>query len=147
MLPLLAMVSGLVVLPWAADLLIRAASNPAQAASVPGLDTGLTVVSLGTTLPVLARSIVAAWRGQSRLTVGSCLYSVLFTVGIVPAIHPIDISAGGWADRGAPGRLGAAAPADRAASFQSHHTFGRRTPATLYAVYTGTRAIPTLGSN
>ena len=60
---------------------------------------GLTLVALGTSLPELATSVVAASRGNSDISlgniVGSNIFNILFIVGGVAAIQPIqfDLSA------------------------------------------------------
>jgi cation:H+ antiporter len=57
---------------------------------------GLTVVAVGTSLPELATSLVAAGRGQSELAVGnvigSNLFNVLLVLGGAAAIRPIEVS-------------------------------------------------------
>jgi cation:H+ antiporter len=54
---------------------------------------GLTVVAVGTSLPELAASTVAAWRGQDDIAignvVGSNLFNILFILGATGAIAPI----------------------------------------------------------
>ncbi|MGL5718181.1 MAG: calcium/sodium antiporter [Paraclostridium sp.] len=54
---------------------------------------GLTIVSIGTSLPELVTSIVAARRGESDIAmgnvIGSNLFNVLFVLGISSFIHPI----------------------------------------------------------
>ncbi len=58
---------------------------------------GLTVVALGTSLPELATSVVAAWRGQEELSIGnvigSNIFNILFIAGGVALITPITFSA------------------------------------------------------
>jgi len=54
---------------------------------------GLTVVALGTSLPELVTSVVAAKKGQSDIAlgnaVGSCLFNFLFVLGVAGAISPM----------------------------------------------------------
>ena len=58
---------------------------------------GLTVVALGTSLPELVTSIVAARKGETGIAVGnavgSCLFNILFILGITGAIKPIAVEA------------------------------------------------------
>ena len=56
---------------------------------------GLTVVALGTSLPELVTSLVAAKKGAAGIAVGnavgSCLFNVLFILGITGAITPLRV--------------------------------------------------------
>jgi cation:H+ antiporter len=58
---------------------------------------GLTIVSVGTSLPELATSAVAAYRGNSDLAignvVGSNIFNLLFILGISGLIYPITYDA------------------------------------------------------
>jgi cation:H+ antiporter len=57
---------------------------------------GLTIVSVGTSLPELATSAVAAYRGNSDLAignvVGSNIFNILFILGVTGLIHPINFN-------------------------------------------------------
>lgn len=56
---------------------------------------GLTVVALGTSLPELVTSLVAARKGEAGIAVGnavgSCLFNVLFILGITGVIAPLRV--------------------------------------------------------
>lgn len=56
---------------------------------------GLTVVALGTSLPELVTSITAARKGEAGIAVGnavgSCLFNILFILGITGTIKPISV--------------------------------------------------------
>ena len=56
---------------------------------------GLTVVALGTSLPELVTSLVAAKKGEAGIAVGnavgSCLFNILFILGITGAITPLRV--------------------------------------------------------
>lgn len=58
---------------------------------------GLTVVAVGTSLPELVTSIVAARKGETRLAVGnvigSNIFNLLFILGISASIHPMTVNA------------------------------------------------------
>ena len=58
---------------------------------------GLTIVSIGTSLPELVTSVVAARKGESGLSIGNALGSnimnILFILGLSSAIHPIAVVA------------------------------------------------------
>ncbi|MDD5766520.1 MAG: calcium/sodium antiporter [Candidatus Marinimicrobia bacterium] len=55
---------------------------------------GLTIVSIGTSLPELATSVVAAFRKEADIAVGnivgSNIFNILSIIGIASLIHPID---------------------------------------------------------
>jgi cation:H+ antiporter len=86
---------GLVALAAGAQLLVGGAVAVARAFAVSELTIGLTVVAVGTSLPELATSLVAAWRGQGDLAVGNIVGSNLFNLLGVLGISAI--SAGGVA--------------------------------------------------
>lgn len=56
---------------------------------------GLTVVALGTSLPELVTSLVAAKKGEAGIAVGnavgSCLFNILFILGITGVIAPLRV--------------------------------------------------------
>ncbi len=72
--------AGLVALAAGAQLLVGGAVAVARAFAVSELTIGLTVVAVGTSLPELATSLVAAWRGQGDLAVGNVVGSNLFNL-------------------------------------------------------------------
>jgi len=66
---------GLVVLVFSGDLLVTAATTLAREAGVSEAVIGLTIVAAGTSLPELATSLVATWRGQRDIAVGNVIGS------------------------------------------------------------------------
>ena len=61
---------------------------------------GLTVVALGTSLPELVTSIVAARKGENGLAVGnvvgSNIFNLLLILGVSATIHPIPSTSRPW---------------------------------------------------
>ena len=57
---------------------------------------GLTIVAIGTSLPELVTSAVAAKKGETGLAVGnvigSNIFNILFILGASSAIHPIAVN-------------------------------------------------------
>lgn len=92
-----AIAGGLGALVVGSDLLINGATAIAAQFGVPDAVVGLTVVALGTSLPELATSAIAALRGHSDVAVGnvvgSNMFNVLSILGITAVITPVNISA------------------------------------------------------
>jgi cation:H+ antiporter len=78
-----------------AALLVGSAIELAREFGVPDTVIGLTMVAIGTSLPELVVSAIAAIRGQGEVAVGNILgsniYNVLFILGVTALIHPIAI--------------------------------------------------------
>ena len=72
--------TGLVMLIVGADWLVEAAVAFARAFGVSDLVVGLTVVAVGTSMPEIATSIVAAMRGQRDIAVGNVVGSNIFNI-------------------------------------------------------------------
>ena len=85
--------AGLAGLVGGAQLCVDAAVLLARLWGMSDLMIGLTVIAVGTSLPEIASSVAAAWRGHSDIAignvVGSCLYNVLFILGVTAAIAPL----------------------------------------------------------
>ncbi len=80
---LLFVAAGVAVLGFGADALVRGAVTLARAAKVSAAVIGLTIVSMGTSLPELTVSVAATLRGASDLGVGNVVGSNIFNIGIV----------------------------------------------------------------
>ncbi|MFZ7109934.1 calcium/sodium antiporter [Avibacterium avium] len=87
------LVIGLALLMASSQLLVWSAVNIATYLGVSDLIIGLTIVAIGTSLPELAASIMAARKNELDLAVGniigSNLFNTLAVVGIAGAISPI----------------------------------------------------------
>ncbi|MGB0922224.1 MAG: calcium/sodium antiporter [Alphaproteobacteria bacterium] len=88
-------VLGLIGLPLGANLLINGASEIAQRFGVSDAVIGLTVVALGTSLPELATTVVAAVRKQTDVAIGnvigSNLFNILAIMGITAVVTPVPV--------------------------------------------------------
>ena len=86
-------VAGLAGLVFGADLFVGGATNLAEAFGVSNAVIGLTVVAVGTSLPELATTIVAALKGESDIAVGnvvgSNLFNLLGILGIAAIVRPL----------------------------------------------------------
>jgi cation:H+ antiporter len=89
------LVVGLLFLIVSSRMLVWGAVEIAQAFGVSDLIIGLTVVAVGTSLPELASSIIAAKKGENDIALGNILGSNLFNtlavVGIAGMIHPMAV--------------------------------------------------------
>jgi cation:H+ antiporter len=92
---LLWLVVGLVFLIISSRMLVWGSVEIAHALGVSDLIIGLTIVAVGTSLPELASSIIAARKGEHDLAlgniIGSNLFNTLAVVGIAGAIHPMAV--------------------------------------------------------
>ena len=73
-------VVGLVLLVQGADWLVDAAVGVARVFGISELVIGLTVVAVGTSMPEIATSIVAALRGEREIAVGNVVGSNVFNI-------------------------------------------------------------------
>ena len=92
-LALLAVAGGVAMLVFGAKSFLIAAVAFANAAGISEAVTGLTIVAVGTSLPELATSFVAALKGENDIAIGNIVGSNIFNVfcilGIVPVISPL----------------------------------------------------------
>ena len=87
---------GLGALVAGSQLLVDGATQIARTFGVPEAVIGLTLVAIGTSLPELATSIAAAFRGHSDVAVGnvvgSNLFNALFIIGTTALVRPIHVA-------------------------------------------------------
>ena len=90
---LLYIAAGLGALVWGGDIFVKNASGLASAWGVNDAVIALTVVALGTSLPEIATSVVAARKGHSDLAVGnvigSCVFNIFMVLGVSGIITPL----------------------------------------------------------
>ncbi len=88
-------VVGLLLLIISSRILVWGAVQIAHGFGVSDLIIGLTIVAVGTSLPELASSAIAARKGEHDLALGNILGSNLFNtlavVGIAGMIHPLTV--------------------------------------------------------
>ncbi len=86
-------IGGLAALIWGGDKFVDSASTLARHIGMSEATIGLTIVAIGTSLPELATSIVAAVKGQSALAVGnvigSNIFNVLLILGTASVVAPL----------------------------------------------------------
>lgn len=86
-------VFGIALIVIGADVSVDAASEIARVIGLSERFIGLTIVALGTSLPELCTSVVAATKGKADLAigniVGSNIFNILFVVGTTALIIPV----------------------------------------------------------
>jgi len=94
--------AGLAMLFVGAHLLVTAAVSLATAAGVTEAFIGLTIVAVGTSLPELTTSVVAAVRNQGDIAlgnvVGSNIFNILGILGVTAVIEPLAMGGITWND-------------------------------------------------
>ena len=87
---------GLAGLVIGADLLVRGATSIARSYGISEAVIGLTIVAVGTSLPELATSAIAAFRRHSEIAIGNVLGSNIFNIigilGATAVFHPVAIA-------------------------------------------------------
>ena len=90
-------IGGLIILVIGARLLVDSAVVIATAYGISEAVIGLTIVAVGTSLPELATSVIAAFRKQTEIAVGNIVGSNVFNIfgilGITALIAPIPADA------------------------------------------------------
>ncbi|RYZ61755.1 MAG: calcium/sodium antiporter, partial [Chitinophagaceae bacterium] len=86
---------GLVVITGGAELLLRNATRIAAMLGIKPILIGLTVVSIGTSMPELAVGIKAVQEGRGPMAVGNIagtnIINILFILGLSAALRPLKI--------------------------------------------------------
>jgi cation:H+ antiporter len=87
---------GLVGLPLGASLLVDGASNIARDFGVSETAIGLTLVAIGTSLPELATTVMAALRRQADVAlgnvIGSNMFNLLGIIGVASLVGEIPVT-------------------------------------------------------
>ncbi len=87
---------GCIAVVIGADLLVDGAVEIARIFSVPEAVVGLSLLAIGTSLPELAISIIAACRGHSDVAlgnvVGSNITNILVVLGATAMVSPIPVA-------------------------------------------------------
>ena len=88
-------VIGLAGIIWGGDLVVDSATSIAVDFGLSQTFIGLSIVALGTSLPELVTSMVAAGKGENDLAVGnvvgSNIFNILLILGVSSVITPIKL--------------------------------------------------------
>lgn len=92
-LSVIAIIGGLAAVIFGGDLVVDNAVAIAQRLNWSETFIGLTIIAIGTSLPELVTSVVAAKKGESGLAlgnvIGSNLFNIMLVLGLSTAINPI----------------------------------------------------------
>lgn len=87
---------GIVGIVIGGELVVDSASTIALSFGLSETLVGLTIVAIGTSLPELVTSLVAAKKGESAIAignvVGSNIFNVLLVLALSASIHPINVN-------------------------------------------------------
>lgn len=93
---LIFIVIGLAAVIFGGQLVVNNATVIAKSLGMSDTLVGLTIVAIGTSLPELVTSIVAAKKGDSGIAlgnaIGSCIFNILFIIGIASMLSPIHVA-------------------------------------------------------
>ncbi|MEZ5769074.1 MAG: calcium/sodium antiporter [Paracoccaceae bacterium] len=86
---------GLVGLPLGAQILVDSATSIARDYGVSETVIGLTLVAIGTSLPELATTVMAAYRNQADVAlgnvIGSNMFNLLAIIGVAALVGPLPV--------------------------------------------------------
>ena len=89
------LVIGGIALYGGSELLIKGAVNVAQTFGVSDRIIAVTVVAVGTSIPELSASLIAAIKNESSISIGNVLgsniFNILSVLGLTAIIHPIKL--------------------------------------------------------
>jgi cation:H+ antiporter len=95
LLPLASALGGLILLIAGGNVLVAAATEGARSFGISETVIGLTVIAVGTSLPELSASMIAALRKKPEVAIGNVIgsnvYNMLGIGGLVGIIAPTDI--------------------------------------------------------
>jgi len=92
---LLLIVVGLIMLVYGAQLLVDGSISLARIMGVSDIVIGLTIVAAGTSLPEVATSVIASFKGERDIAVGnvvgSNIFNILGVLGMTAMVSPAGI--------------------------------------------------------
>lgn len=90
---LIFIIGGMIAIKFGGDFVVDGASSIASSMGLSQTLIELTIVAMGTSLPELVTSLVAAKKGEVDMAlgnvIGSDIFNILFVLGIATAISPI----------------------------------------------------------
>ncbi|MCB1053478.1 MAG: calcium/sodium antiporter, partial [Acidobacteria bacterium] len=83
LLPILAVLAGLILLIWSADRFVDGAACTARYAGMPPLLIGMVIVGFGTSAPEMVVSTLASLQGNPGLAIGNAFGSNITNIGLI----------------------------------------------------------------
>ncbi len=94
-LPIVAVVFGLVLLVWSADRFVEGAAALARHFGMPALLIGMVIVGFGTSAPEMVVSAIASWQGNPGIALGNAygsnITNIALILGLTAVISPIAV--------------------------------------------------------
>lgn len=94
---LVKIVLGVAGIAIGGDIVVDSASTIGMAWGMSESLVGLTIASVGTSLPELVTSVIAAKKGENDIAIGnvlgSCIFNILLIIGVSGAISPMVVGA------------------------------------------------------
>ncbi len=91
----LLIVVGLIMLVLGAHWLVKGAASIARSFGISEWFIGISIVAVGTSLPEIVSSIIAAKRGHAEMAIGnvfgSNIFNILMVLGVAASIKPLHI--------------------------------------------------------
>ena len=95
LMPVLALIAGLILLVWSADRFVDGSSAMASHLGIPPLLIGMLVVGFGTSAPEMVVSAIAASQGNPGLALGNAygsnITNIALIIGLTALIKPITV--------------------------------------------------------
>ena len=96
MVSILFIIGGITAIVTGGDLVVDNACRIAEAFGLSQTLIGLTIVAMGTSLPELVTSVVAAKKRENGMAmgtvIGSNIFNILSVLGLSAAIHPVSVA-------------------------------------------------------
>ncbi|WP_461516627.1 calcium/sodium antiporter [Porticoccus sp.] len=95
LIPVLAVLAGLVILVWSADQFVDGAASTARYFGMPPLLIGMVIVGFGTSAPEMVVSALAASQGNPGIALGNAygsnITNIALVLGVTALISPIAV--------------------------------------------------------
>lgn len=93
--PILAVISGLILLVWSADRFVDGAASAARHFGIPSLLIGMVIVGFGTSAPEIVVSILSSYQGNPGIALGNAygsnITNIALILGITALVSPIAV--------------------------------------------------------
>ncbi len=98
LIPLIALIAGLILLVWSADRFVDGAASVAAYLGMPPMLIGMVIVGFGTSAPEMVVSTLAAFQGNPGIALGNAygsnIANIALILGVTSIISPIYVKSG-----------------------------------------------------